>query len=209
MNGINVNDIVEVTVTGIQKYGAFVLINNKYDGLIHISEISNGYVRNINDYIKIKDRIYAQVVDIDFENSKFKLSIKNIDYRNDGKFINGNDNYYTDYIGKLNGDVKPKRRKTDKPPCTLCGQDIYEDVIEEIDGLGEDEIKLYRCMIASDGKAKYATTVAQYIVKSKEVEKRFPKEILKLLLQIEKDFKLQRRSEYNAIKSIKETERDC
>ena len=123
--------------------------------------------------------------------------------------INGNDNYYTDYIGKLNGDVKPKRRKTDKPPCTLCGQDIYEDVIEEIDGLGEDEIKLYRCMIASDGKAKYATTVAQYIVKSKEVEKRFPKEILKLLLQIEKDFKLQRRSEYNAIKSIKETERDC
>ena len=93
MNGINVNDIVEVTVTGIQKYGAFVLINNKYDGLIHISEISSGYFKNINDYIKIKDKIYAQVVDIDFENSKFKLSIKNIDYRNDGKFINGNDNY--------------------------------------------------------------------------------------------------------------------
>ena len=93
MNDININDIVEVTVTGIQKYGAFVLINNKYDGLIHISEISNGYVRNINDYIKIKDKIYAQVVDIDHENNKFKLSIKNIDYRNDGKFISDNENY--------------------------------------------------------------------------------------------------------------------
>ena len=52
MDDIKVNDIVEVTVTGIQKYGAFVLINNKYDGLIHISEISSGYVKNINDYIK-------------------------------------------------------------------------------------------------------------------------------------------------------------
>ena len=93
MDNIKVNDIIEVTVTGIQKYGAFVLINDKYDGLIHISEISSGYVKNINDYIKIKDKIYAQVVDIDEENNKFKLSIKNVDYRNDGKIINNEDNF--------------------------------------------------------------------------------------------------------------------
>ena len=93
MDNIKINDIIEVTVTGIQKYGAFVLINDKYDGLIHISEISSGYVKNINDYIKIKDKIYAQVVDIDKENNKFKLSIKNIDYRNDGKIINNEDNF--------------------------------------------------------------------------------------------------------------------
>lgn len=91
MNAIKINDIVEVVITGIQKYGAFVLINDKYDGLIHISEISSGYVKNINDYIKIKDKIYAQVVDIDRDNNKFKLSIKNIDYRNDGKIISNND----------------------------------------------------------------------------------------------------------------------
>ena len=93
MDNIKVNDIIDVTVTGIQKYGAFVLINDKYDGLIHISEISSGYVKNINDYIKIKDKIYAQVVDIDEENSKFKLSIKNVDYRNDGKIINTEYNF--------------------------------------------------------------------------------------------------------------------
>ena len=93
MDDIKINDIIEVTVTGIQKYGAFVLINEKYDGLIHISEISSGYVKNINDYIKIKDKIYAQVVDIDEENNKFKLSIKNIDYRNDGKLISNEDNF--------------------------------------------------------------------------------------------------------------------
>ncbi len=93
MDDIKINDVIEATVTGIQKYGAFVLINDKYDGLIHISEISSGYVKNINDYIKIKDKIYAQVVDIDNENNKFKLSIKNIDYRNDGKVINSQENF--------------------------------------------------------------------------------------------------------------------
>lgn len=93
MDDIRINDIIEVVVTGIQKYGAFVLINNKYDGLIHISEISSGYVKNINDYIKIKDKIYAQVVDIDKENNKFKLSIRNIDYRNSGKVISDSETY--------------------------------------------------------------------------------------------------------------------
>ena len=93
MNDIKINDVVEVTVTGIQKYGVFVLINDKYDGLIHISEISSGYVKNINDYVKIKDKIYAQVVGIDNENNKYKLSIKNVDYRNDGKIISDSENY--------------------------------------------------------------------------------------------------------------------
>ena len=93
MDDIKINDVIKVVVTGIQKYGAFVLINDKYDGLIHISEISSGYVRNINDYIKIKDEIYAQVVDIDEESNKFKLSIKNIDYRNDGRIISDEDMY--------------------------------------------------------------------------------------------------------------------
>ena len=87
MNDIKINDIIKVTVTGIQKYGAFVTISDDYDGLIHISEISNGYVKNINDYLKINDKIYAKVVGIDKENKKIKLSIKDIDYRNSGKPI--------------------------------------------------------------------------------------------------------------------------
>ena len=97
MNEIKVGDIISVVVTGIQKYGVFVLINDKYDGLIHISEISSGYVKNINDYVKIKDKIYAQVVDIDKDNNKFKLSIKNIDYRNDGKIIGEEDDMATGF----------------------------------------------------------------------------------------------------------------
>ena len=82
MKKIEKEDVVKVTVTGIQKYGAFVNTED-YEGLIHISEISYGYVKNVNDYVKIGDEIYAEVVDIDEKDNHLKLSIKNIDYKND------------------------------------------------------------------------------------------------------------------------------
>ena len=78
MDDIKVNDIIEVVVTGIQKYGAFVLINNKYDGLIHISEISEGFVKDINDYVNLGETISAKIIEVDDESCHVKLSIKNI-----------------------------------------------------------------------------------------------------------------------------------
>lgn len=83
MENIKIKDIVKVTVTGVQKYGAFVS-SEEYDGLIHISEISYGFVKNVNDYVKVGDKIYAEVVDIDEEDNHLKLSIKDIDYKKDG-----------------------------------------------------------------------------------------------------------------------------
>lgn len=83
MEKIKKKDIVKVTVTGVQKYGAFVNTEN-YDGLIHISEISYGYVRNVNDYLKVGDKIYVEVVDVDDKENHLKLSIKDIDYKKDG-----------------------------------------------------------------------------------------------------------------------------
>ena len=80
---IEKEDVVKVIVTGIQKYGVFAQTDN-YEGLIHISEISYGYVKNVNDYVKIGDEIYAKVVDVDNEDNHLKLSIKDIDYKNDG-----------------------------------------------------------------------------------------------------------------------------
>ena len=62
MNNINIGDIIKVTVTGIQNYGAFVMIDEEYDGLIHISEISKDYVKDINDYVQIGDEIYDELI---------------------------------------------------------------------------------------------------------------------------------------------------
>lgn len=84
MNNLKENDIIKVKITGIQNYGAFADIEGDYNGLIHISEISYGYVKNIHDFINVGDNIYAEVVGIDDDNKRIKLSIKDIDYKKNG-----------------------------------------------------------------------------------------------------------------------------
>ncbi len=73
--------IITGCVTGVENYGIFVTLDEYYSGLIHISEISSNFVRNINDYVNIGETIKAKVVDTDDENYHVKLSIKDIDYR--------------------------------------------------------------------------------------------------------------------------------
>lgn len=83
MEKVKKSDIIKATVTGVQKYGAFVNTDD-YEGLIHISEISYGYVKNVNDFLKVGDNIFVEVVDIDNNDNHLKLSIKDIDYKKDG-----------------------------------------------------------------------------------------------------------------------------
>ena len=73
--------IVTGQVTGIEKYGIFVSLDEFYSGLIHISEISDGFVKNINDYVNIGETIKAKVVETDEKLYHVKLSIKNMKYR--------------------------------------------------------------------------------------------------------------------------------
>ena len=77
--------IVTGCVTGIEKYGIFVGLDELYSGLIHISEISSGFVKNINDYVNIGETIKVKVVDSDDQSCQVKLSIKDIDYRINNK----------------------------------------------------------------------------------------------------------------------------
>ena len=74
-------NIVKATVIGIESYGVFVSFDEYYKGLIHISEISNNFVKDINDFVKIGDIIYVKILDIDDELGHLKLSIKNINYK--------------------------------------------------------------------------------------------------------------------------------
>lgn len=74
-------EIVVGCVTGVEKYGVFVSLDEYYSGLIHISEISNNFVRNIHDYVKMGETIYVKVLEENPEEHHVKLSIKDIDYR--------------------------------------------------------------------------------------------------------------------------------
>lgn len=73
--------VVKGLVTGIESYGIFVSFDEFYSGLIHISEISHSFVKDINDFVNIGETIYTEILEVDEEQSRLKLSIKNITYR--------------------------------------------------------------------------------------------------------------------------------
>ena len=81
MGKYKIGDVVIATVTGIENYGVFVDLDEGYTGLIHISEVSDKFVSNLKDYVEIGEKINVSIIEIDDENKKLKLSIKNINYR--------------------------------------------------------------------------------------------------------------------------------
>ena len=70
-----INDVVDVTVTGIQPYGIFIKLDDKTKGLLHISEISGGFVADISDYVNLNSVIKVKIIDIIDEN-KVRVSLK-------------------------------------------------------------------------------------------------------------------------------------
>lgn len=77
----HVGDIIKVTVTSIENYGIFVKVDEEYNGLIHISEMSTRFVTNVRNFAFPGETIYAKIVDVDTIKNQMKLSIKSIDYR--------------------------------------------------------------------------------------------------------------------------------
>ncbi|MBA9026946.1 MULTISPECIES: S1 domain-containing post-transcriptional regulator GSP13 [Bacillaceae] len=68
--------VVAGKVTGIQPYGAFVALDESTQGLVHISEITHGYVKDINDHLKVGDEVQVKVLSIDEAKGKIGLSIR-------------------------------------------------------------------------------------------------------------------------------------
>lgn len=81
MTEYKVGDIIQGRVSGITKYGIFVHVDLSYNGLIHISEISNSFVNSVEDFVSMGETIYCEVLEVDNETLHLKLSIKNINYK--------------------------------------------------------------------------------------------------------------------------------
>lgn len=71
-----IGDVFDGIVKSIQAYGAFVEILPGKEGLLHISEIDNKRVNDVNDYYKVGDHVKVKILDIDTKTGKFKLSHK-------------------------------------------------------------------------------------------------------------------------------------
>jgi ribosomal protein S1 len=63
-------------VTRLERYGAFVDIGAERDGLVHISELAPGYVRDASEIVNVGDEVEVTVVDVDARKRQIQLSMK-------------------------------------------------------------------------------------------------------------------------------------
>ncbi|MFC1478137.1 S1 RNA-binding domain-containing protein [Candidatus Margulisiibacteriota bacterium] len=73
----NENNTAQGTVSGITNYGAFVKLEDGKEGLVHVSEISPAFVKNVRDYLRIGQEVTVKVLGIN-KRGKLDLSIKQI-----------------------------------------------------------------------------------------------------------------------------------
>lgn len=71
-----VGDVVNGKVTGIQPYGAFVALDEDTQGLVHISEITYGFVKDVTEYLNVGDEIQVKILEVDMASDKISLSTR-------------------------------------------------------------------------------------------------------------------------------------
>ena len=76
MEDVKVGMIVPGVVTNITRFGAFIDIGVKQDGLVHVSEIAHKYITDPNEILKLNDKVQVKVMEVDLLRKRIALSIK-------------------------------------------------------------------------------------------------------------------------------------
>lgn len=72
---IEVGKLIEGKVSGIKPFGAFVDLPENKSGMIHISEVAEGYVKDINDYLSVGDTVTVKIIKLT-DDGKINLSLR-------------------------------------------------------------------------------------------------------------------------------------
>jgi len=125
---------VKGQVVRLEKFGAFVEIGAERPGLIHISEMAHGYVRQPSDVVKEGDEVEAQVIDVNRKKKQIKLSLKAL--QPEPVKEEELPRIYTEPVRKDKDKDKPARRKKVKTPRTR-GEEGSSNVDELIATINE------------------------------------------------------------------------
>jgi small subunit ribosomal protein S1 len=75
-NDLAVNGVFTGTVVRVEKFGAFVDIGVEHPGLVHVSELANGYVGNPSDVVNVGDQIEVKVIGVNRRKKQIDLSVR-------------------------------------------------------------------------------------------------------------------------------------
>ncbi len=76
---LEVGDVIKVMVSNIEPYGVFVDIGNDIEGFLHISEISwDKNIKNPKEYVQMDEELDVEVIEIDAQNRRLRVSLKNL-----------------------------------------------------------------------------------------------------------------------------------
>lgn len=78
MSAYKKGDVVKAKITAIENYGAFAMIDEEYSGLIHISELTDKFVKDITDYVEVGDTINVKILEMSDNKNQLKLSAKDV-----------------------------------------------------------------------------------------------------------------------------------
>lgn len=73
---VQVGMVIPGVVTNITRFGAFIDIGVKQDGLVHVSEIAHKYITDPNEVLKLNDKVQVKVLEVDAARKRIALSIK-------------------------------------------------------------------------------------------------------------------------------------
>jgi uncharacterized protein len=85
MEDVKPGMIVPGQVTNITRFGAFVDIGVKQDGMVHVSEIANRYIADPKEVLKLNDKVMVKVLEVDILRKRINLSIKQTQENNSSK----------------------------------------------------------------------------------------------------------------------------
>lgn len=70
------NDTIDAPISRISRFGAFIELDGGIQGLIHLSEISHGVVKDIRDHLKVGEQVQAKIINFDPKVKRIGLSLK-------------------------------------------------------------------------------------------------------------------------------------
>ena len=140
---VEISKIYEGKVTGITKFGAFVEVDDGTSGLVHISEVSNSFVNDINDILKVGDTVKVKIIKIN-DDGKISMSIKQAEASVKPK------GYGRSYDGNSDENYQVKQRKSASMP-EISDSVVYSDgFVQKTSGDANFEDMLSRFKASSE-----------------------------------------------------------